>query len=301
MPMPGRNKSLEKYRFGFKTQEQENEAYGKGNLNSALYWMYDTRIARRWNKDPKPNPSFSQYAVFENNSVLFSDKSGDTTDVYTLTGLLLGRVNDNLPNQAHFVDSKAKVTFDTYVISGENANTVGKMIRKHSIAFMGKNSAKSLKDISMRSAKIDIDPHHSGQEVIFIGQIDENKEIIFTDMVLPNTACFRGDAIKVPIKNILDYYDQNGGSRICLTALGHTHVSGYFRRLTNDGGYKSYFTKQELMNHYRDPSGSPGNTDYLDHGTNAIRIIGSPVGATIYSTEGYYDKEKSAYYYEWFK
>jgi hypothetical protein len=43
-----------------------------------MYWEYDSRIGRRWNVDPKPNPSISNYATFANNPIWFSDPLGDT-------------------------------------------------------------------------------------------------------------------------------------------------------------------------------------------------------------------------------
>jgi hypothetical protein len=66
------------YRFGFNTQEKDDEIYGEGNLNTAMFWEYDTRLGRRWNLDPKPNVSISSYSVFANNPIFFSDYGGDT-------------------------------------------------------------------------------------------------------------------------------------------------------------------------------------------------------------------------------
>ena len=50
-----------------------------------------------------------------------------------------------------------------------------------------------------------------------------------------------------------------------------------------------------MLSTYGIPSGSPGTAnspekatiDYLRIGTNAARVIGSPLGITIYSTERY--------------
>ncbi|RYE57187.1 MAG: hypothetical protein EOP48_06355 [Sphingobacteriales bacterium] len=44
----------EGYRFGFNGQEKVNEIAGIGYHNTALFGEYDTRLALRWNRDPKP-------------------------------------------------------------------------------------------------------------------------------------------------------------------------------------------------------------------------------------------------------
>jgi hypothetical protein len=70
--------NIEKYRYGFNTQEKDNEVYGEANSYTAEFWQYDARLGRRWNVDPRPNPSISNYACFGNNPMLFSDILGDT-------------------------------------------------------------------------------------------------------------------------------------------------------------------------------------------------------------------------------
>jgi hypothetical protein len=66
------------YRFGFNGQEKVDEIAGIGNHNTALFWEYDTRLGRRWNLDPRPNSSISNYATFANNPIRFSDINGDS-------------------------------------------------------------------------------------------------------------------------------------------------------------------------------------------------------------------------------
>lgn len=63
--------------FGFNGQEKKDDYSGAGNHNNALFWEYDTRLGRRWNRDPKPNPSISDYATFTNNPILKTDVNGD--------------------------------------------------------------------------------------------------------------------------------------------------------------------------------------------------------------------------------
>lgn len=64
-------------RFGFNTQEKTDEIAGKGNHNTALFWEYDTRTARRWNLDPVDQISISNYAVNRLNPMQFNDPLGD--------------------------------------------------------------------------------------------------------------------------------------------------------------------------------------------------------------------------------
>ena len=80
-PMDGRTFSSEKYRFGFNGQERDDEVAGAGNTNTAMFWEYDTRLGRRWNLDPKPNPSISDYACFANNPIMNVDILGDSLGV----------------------------------------------------------------------------------------------------------------------------------------------------------------------------------------------------------------------------
>ncbi len=79
--MPGRNyQSSSGYRYGFNGQEHEDEIAGIGNINTAEFWEYDTRLGRRWNGDPVVKPWESVYVCFGNNPIWFIDPSGrDTT------------------------------------------------------------------------------------------------------------------------------------------------------------------------------------------------------------------------------
>jgi hypothetical protein len=85
--------SGEEYRFGFNGQEQEDEVYGNGHLYTATFWEYDSRIGRRWNLDPKPNPSMSQYSCFENSPIIYTDALGDTTFRFNLSGEFIDVIN----------------------------------------------------------------------------------------------------------------------------------------------------------------------------------------------------------------
>ena len=78
MPTPGRKAvASTDYQYGFNGQLKDDEIYGDGNLNSAEFWEYDTRLGRRWNLDPVDQISISNYACFANNPILLTDVNGD--------------------------------------------------------------------------------------------------------------------------------------------------------------------------------------------------------------------------------
>jgi hypothetical protein len=79
-PLFGRSYEMDTlvgYRFGINTQEKDDEIYGKGNASSAEFWEYDSRLGRRWNLDPIPQISISDYACFGNNPIWRNDILGN--------------------------------------------------------------------------------------------------------------------------------------------------------------------------------------------------------------------------------
>jgi hypothetical protein len=76
MLMPGRSYNSAGYRYGFNGQEKDDEVYGSGNITTAEFWQYDTRLGRRWNVDPLTYEWQSSYAAFNNNPVYFNDPLG---------------------------------------------------------------------------------------------------------------------------------------------------------------------------------------------------------------------------------
>jgi hypothetical protein len=69
----------ENYKYGFNTQEKDNEIAGENNIYSAEYWEYDARVAKRWNVDPVYKEYESPYVCFGNNPICFVDINGDDT------------------------------------------------------------------------------------------------------------------------------------------------------------------------------------------------------------------------------
>lgn len=86
-PMDGRVFSGDKYRFGFNGQEKDDEVACAGNINTAMFWEYDTRLGRRWNVDPafSIKPWMSPYHAFSNKPIYNIDPNGALDDGYTVS------------------------------------------------------------------------------------------------------------------------------------------------------------------------------------------------------------------------
>jgi len=67
------------YKFSMNTQEKEPEL-GEG-VTSAEFWMYDGKLGRRWNVDPKCIVNYSPFACLNNNPIWFVDIKGDSVNV----------------------------------------------------------------------------------------------------------------------------------------------------------------------------------------------------------------------------
>ncbi len=93
MPMHSRTFTGNGYKFGFNGQEKEDDIYGEGNSYSVEYWMYDSRLGRRWNVDPVVKYHKSSYVAFANNPVLFIDHNGrDTVEIFNGCGELKNHI-----------------------------------------------------------------------------------------------------------------------------------------------------------------------------------------------------------------
>ncbi len=90
--MEGRDFETIDYRFGFNGQHKVDEISGSGNHYTATHWEYDPRLVRRWNQDPKPNLSISNYAAFANNPIWYTDHDGDTIKIAYKNKTGLGKI-----------------------------------------------------------------------------------------------------------------------------------------------------------------------------------------------------------------
>lgn len=141
------------YSYGMNTQEKDDEIYGEGNSYSAEYWQYDARLGRRWNNDPRPNPSMSVYACFGNNPIFTTDINGDTTWVFDEKGNFLNVINDDKPNETHFINAEEhyRIMYANYEKKEDGSygikdpNTFATDIRNNSTAFYTKKTEAVMK------------------------------------------------------------------------------------------------------------------------------------------------------------
>jgi hypothetical protein len=77
------------YLYGFNGQEKDNEVAGSGTSYTAQFWQYDSRLGRRWNRDPVVKPWRSPYDAFYDNPINRVDPNGDD-DYFDKKGTFLG-------------------------------------------------------------------------------------------------------------------------------------------------------------------------------------------------------------------
>lgn len=97
--------------------------------------MYDGRLGRRWNVDPKSNESISVYACFGNNPMVFTDIKGDTTSYFDKIGNFLGQTYDKFENQTHFMDSRESYEKIQNANKGKSDDVKAEALRTQSVAF----------------------------------------------------------------------------------------------------------------------------------------------------------------------
>jgi RHS repeat-associated protein len=74
MEMPGRKWTASNYRYSHNGHEKEEEIFS--GAQSAEFWMYDSRIGRRWEMDPVVKPYESPYMAFSGNPIALADPKG---------------------------------------------------------------------------------------------------------------------------------------------------------------------------------------------------------------------------------
>jgi hypothetical protein len=112
MQMPGRFDNSAGYRYGGSNgQEKETEITGNSSHYSAEYWMYDSRLGRRWNVDPRSVSYVSPYSTYSGNPILCIDKFGDTTYKFDFkTGKYIGMTDIFISGSKGILIETQKVT-----------------------------------------------------------------------------------------------------------------------------------------------------------------------------------------------
>ena len=135
MLMPGRGYNSTDYRFGFNGQEKDDEINGSGNLNTAMYWEYDTRLGRRWNVDPRAAdaPGWSPYRAFFCNPIRYTDPDGQWE--WDATGNLKAQKGDNSYSMAKFLGTNQSNAMQMLNRGGVTANAKGVLNLKEGQSF----------------------------------------------------------------------------------------------------------------------------------------------------------------------
>ena len=114
MYLPGRKyqaTTSSQYRYTINGQEKENEL--NENITTAEYWMYDSRVGRRWNLDPVIKANESPYAVFGNNPVWNVDPNGADTLKYLSNNQALDAMKLASKTLKTTLDKKQKISTKT--------------------------------------------------------------------------------------------------------------------------------------------------------------------------------------------
>ncbi|MBN9485488.1 MAG: hypothetical protein J0H46_19230 [Bacteroidetes bacterium] len=115
-PQYYRSKNVLSYKFGFNGQEKDNEVLGAGNLNTAMFWEYDTRLGRRWNLDPVDQVYASNYSVLGTNPIWRTDPLGNVDNTYEV---------DGTTGAYKQIDNKGGDKIDYINVKGGQSNRIG--------------------------------------------------------------------------------------------------------------------------------------------------------------------------------
>lgn len=168
----------ENYKYGFNTQEKDNEIAGENNLYTAEYWEYDARIARRWNVDPVFKEFESPYACFGGNPIFFNDVFGDDikpTNIKgkpTITANLLVRFDPRLGwsdqqkmNYLNLIQTAITSTYGSLQYQGNNVKLNISVTMYNGSAVYGENNDSKTSN-SENTVLVDVGQSQNGGNTI---------------------------------------------------------------------------------------------------------------------------------------
>ena len=184
--MPGMVKNSESYRYGFQNQEKQTEITGTPSHYSAEFWMYDSRIGRRWNLDPRPITGISNYATFGNNPLLFIDENGDSIRyVSAQKGLI--KATEKLINNGIGMSNVAKIDKNGDLkIKNLTSKELSKLTQEQQKFYFVMQEVESSKDYK---AEVTVVSNVDNSEVFF-GSYDSKKLDIEDFKILPEKGVF---------------------------------------------------------------------------------------------------------------
>ena len=110
------------YKFGFNGQEKDNDITGvEGAHNTAEFWMYDTRLGRRWNVDPVDQVSISNYACLGNNPIFNIDIKGNKSEGWIKGSDGKVSYDKDINNQSDLEDAQRIGKLCDYTYEGQQA------------------------------------------------------------------------------------------------------------------------------------------------------------------------------------
>ncbi|MCC7298848.1 MAG: hypothetical protein IT244_11000 [Bacteroidia bacterium] len=253
--LPGREWKVSRYRYAINTQEKEPEL-GDG-MSSAEFWMYDGKLGRRWNVDPRSTVYFSVYSCFGNNPIAGTDKYGDTTDFRNEKGELMYTINDGLEREVIIANDSYLDIVKQFISQGiddlEELNETARVFRDPKLemfsntfemylryktlsnGLIGRITKETEQEMKTISAKAN--NYKPQKEIAFLFTTDENKIIHLTELAMDP-----GGTVKIMDFSGAVFETYAGDNKLATQALinalgwGHVHPSDNLNGgVTSDG------------------------------------------------------------------
>ena len=141
-PIKGRSFSSAEYRFGYNTQEKDDEVNGTGNSYDYSARMYSARLGRWLSVDPMKKVTKQPYSSFNDNPIYYNDPTGMIAEV---PGEIYSSDGRHLKNDG-------KVDDKVYVVDKSKIVTTAKGIRKWAIVDQIEVKGMTNKELNLRAS-----------------------------------------------------------------------------------------------------------------------------------------------------